>query len=430
MAERDRFELDLAASLRAYAEDAPTQVRPTELARHFATAYPHGTATLGPWRFAAIPRLAWVLLLGAALLATLISGALLVGSQPQRRLPAVVPPVGQVYECRPGSNPDEPGPVDQARPPDHFAETIVFDRRAGRLVAVMGGNDGTAPATWTFDVCTNTWTQMHPDREPPESISDQLVYDVDSDATIGIASGKVWVYDLKANTWTEKGVAPPPGSGFRVYDPVSGLVVAGGDEGLWSYDVETDTWALIHQANGPLWGWGLFAYDASVDRVVEYTGGDLGNEIWLLDLRTGTWSRSGAEAPSFFMGVWGVPPVWAYDEATERTVFSGPWRLAAYDATADRWETAIEVDPGGPSLYHPMAYDPLNRRFVGRDQDTPGAVVAFDPVTRERAVLVDRDPTVVPWPRPTPAPTEQPTPAPAEQPTPAPTEQPSPSSTE
>jgi hypothetical protein len=38
MAERDPSELDLAAAFRAYLEDAPTQVRPTELAHQFATA--------------------------------------------------------------------------------------------------------------------------------------------------------------------------------------------------------------------------------------------------------------------------------------------------------------------------------------------------------------------------------------------------------
>ena len=39
MADRDRFELDLAAALRTYLEEAPTEVRPTDLARHFATEH-------------------------------------------------------------------------------------------------------------------------------------------------------------------------------------------------------------------------------------------------------------------------------------------------------------------------------------------------------------------------------------------------------
>ena len=392
MAERDRFELDLAASLRAYAEDAPTQVRPTELARHFATAYPHGTATLGPWRFAAIPRPVWVLLLGAALLAALISGALLVGSQPQRRLPAVVPPVGQVYECPPGSNPDEPGPVDQARPAI-APWASAFDRRAGRLVAVVIA--GTVVETWTFDVCTNTWTRMHPDREPPGVDLSRLVYDVDSDLTIGIhepqgpepRTGRVWAYDLEADTWTEHGVAPTFDTGF--YDPVSGLVVAGGQEDLWNYDVETDAWTPISQATR--WeglGRSMYVYDASVDRIVVYGAVERVADTRLFDLRTGTWSRSAAETPFIEGGgIWGGGHTITYDEAAERTVVAGAFQWGAYDATADRWEIIYERDPPGPAV-QPWVYDPVNQRLLVWGSGYRD-IVAFDLVTREWTVLLE-----------------------------------------
>ena len=392
MAERDRFELDLAASLRAYAEDAPTQVRPTELARHFATAYPHGTATLGPWRFAAIPRPVWVLLLGAALLAALLSGALLVGSQPQRRLPAVVPPVGQVYECPPGSNPDEPGPVDQARPAI-APWASAFDRRAGRLVAVVIA--GTVVETWTFDVCTNTWTRMHPDREPPGVSLSRLVYDVASGLMIGIhepqgsepRTGRVWAYDLEADTWTEHGVAPTFDTGF--YDPVSGLVVGGVSEDLWCYDVETDAWTPISQATR----WegldrSMYVYDASVDRIVVYGAVERVADTRLFDLRTGTWSRSAAETPFIEGGgIWGGGHTIMYDEAAERTVVAGAFQWGAYDATADRWEIIYERDPPGPAV-QPWVYDPVNQRLLVWGSGYRD-IVAFDLVTREWTVLLE-----------------------------------------
>ncbi len=172
MAEPDRFELDLAEALRSYAGSAPTEVRPTELARRFAAAYPRGGIMVGPWRLVALPRLAWFPLLLAVLLAVLVAGMLAVGSRPLRTLPAVVP----AFTCPPGSTPDEPGPIDQARPPDiHPRSPMAFDRRAGRLIALAGADTGpgTILETWTFDVCTNTWTQMHPDREPgrPRSVA-------------------------------------------------------------------------------------------------------------------------------------------------------------------------------------------------------------------------------------------------------------------
>jgi hypothetical protein len=160
---------------------------------------------------------------------------------------------------------------------------MAFDRHAGKLVALAGTVAGPVE-TWTFDVCTNTWTRMHPDREPQPGGFGQLVYDVDSDLTIASDGVRMWAYDLGADTWTQKGPFAPssdPGSpGLRFYDPVSGFVVALGDDGvgdtlglaLWSYEVETDTWTPIRQADplaiGPHYG--FFAYDASVDRLVAY----------------------------------------------------------------------------------------------------------------------------------------------------------------
>ena len=137
--------------------------------------------------------------------------------------PRVAVAVGPVPTCPPGSTPDTPGPVDQARPPSPTG--MAFDRRTGRLVTLAGA--GGAVETWTFDVCTNAWTQMHPNREPPPDTGG-LVYDVDSDVTIAVAYGpdfrgeRVWAYDLASDTWTENGRFAPIDARLRFYDPVSG----------------------------------------------------------------------------------------------------------------------------------------------------------------------------------------------------------------
>ena len=102
MAERDRFERDLGTALNAYAEDAPTQVRPTELARHFASVYPHRRTVLDPGRLLPVLRVAWLLLLTAIVLAAMVGGMLVGGSQLQRKSPAVIVPVAS-----PTANPDE-----------------------------------------------------------------------------------------------------------------------------------------------------------------------------------------------------------------------------------------------------------------------------------------------------------------------------------
>ena len=269
-------------------------------------------------RGAVVPRRAWALLLLAGLLAAVVGGTLIVGSQQSRRLPAVVPPVAPsvapsiapAFVCPPGSTPDKPGPVDQARPRlvgDGIA-SMAFDRRAGRLVALADGRIGEAD-TWTFDVCTNTWTPMHPYRMHPKPLfRTSLVYDVDSDVTVALDdTSRMWAYDLGADTWTMKGVAPV--NELRFYDPVSGLIVAVGDDGdedtlgreLWSYDVETDTWTPIPQANpltiGPHYS--DFAYDASVDRLVAYANAwrDAGTPRRVGSSRPGRGTSTSARAP-------------------------------------------------------------------------------------------------------------------------------------
>ena len=271
-----------------------------------------------------------------------------------------------------------PGPVAQARP----GGAIAFDRQVGRLVAVTGFD---IVETWTFDACRNTWTEMHPDREPSSFDWAQLVYDVDSDVTIGVSSGNVWAYDLEANTWTQKGVAPVDATIFA-YDPVSGRLVAARAADrteLWNHDVETDTWTPIHQANGSD-GFGVFAYDASVDRIIAYTRA----QTWLFDIRTGTWSRSGVVTPEIIFDV--AAPNIVYDETAERTVVFGNGRLATYDATADRWEILAEPGESYEAYNNQMVCDPVNGRLVGFVWGTvvQGDVIAFDLKTREWTVLL------------------------------------------
>jgi len=89
MADRDRFELDLTAALSSYAEEAPTQVRPMELAGELAAAYPHRRGVLDRWRVDLRPvrRLAWIVAV-ALLLAALGATALFVGA---RRTPVPAP---------------------------------------------------------------------------------------------------------------------------------------------------------------------------------------------------------------------------------------------------------------------------------------------------------------------------------------------------
>ncbi|HEX7950296.1 MAG TPA: kelch repeat-containing protein [Candidatus Limnocylindrales bacterium] len=283
---------------------------------------------------------------------------------------------------------------------------MAFDRSAARIVAITGG-DPTANQTWTFDVCTNTWTQMHPEREPGGW--DSLVYDVDSDLTVEVDSmtRRVWAYDLEADIWTLKGPLPRTWQGRPrvIYDPVSGLIVALGSSELWTYEVETDTWAPVRVVNpfpgGSFSDRRVLAYDASVDRFVAIA--DDPGETRLFDRYTGRWARSATAMPGIGFGYGPTGGDIAYDEGGERTVvFDGGW-MVAYRAATDSWETLVSRDDSELTLstsrwYHTMVYDPVNQRLVVYGGEHPTSdptvwvgsddVLAFDPATREWSLLL------------------------------------------
>ena len=82
MTERDAFEVRFEAAVRGYVGRVSSDLDPAELAHRIAVAGPrrHGLAAVLTWRRVALPRVVWVLLLVAALVA-LAAGTLLVGSR-------------------------------------------------------------------------------------------------------------------------------------------------------------------------------------------------------------------------------------------------------------------------------------------------------------------------------------------------------------
>jgi hypothetical protein len=134
----------------------------------------------------------------------------------------------------------------------------------------------------------------------------------------------------------------------------------------------------------------MYAYDASVDRIVVYGGAESVADTRLFDLRTGTWSRSAAETPFIEGGgMWGGGHIILYDEAAERTVVAGAFQWAAYDAAADRWEIIYERDAPGPAV-RPWVYEPVNQRLLMWGSGY-WDMVAFDLATREWTVLLEPD---------------------------------------
>jgi hypothetical protein len=80
MAEMNAFERRLEEALLAYADDVPTIVDAAAIAGRVALQHPRRAARVLPGPFAAVPRVAWILLIAAALLA-LVGSVLFVGTQ-------------------------------------------------------------------------------------------------------------------------------------------------------------------------------------------------------------------------------------------------------------------------------------------------------------------------------------------------------------
>jgi len=417
MAEMEVFERRVADTLAWCAADVSLAVDAVAVAHRVALEHPRRRARALPWGPVAVSRLAWALLLAGLLLA-LVVGSLMVGARRPDHAVVVAPSPTPLAACPPGSTPDEPGAVDEARPPaSEYVGPMVWNGAAGRMVLLatetwadfVRRRDLTSTSvmpgrvTWTLDVCTNRWHQGRVSTALPDSGAGPgtLVYDEDSDATLLIADDLfVWSYDLGADTWTRRGGATPRWITQAVYDPVSGLVLGRGgtNDEMWTYDVDADTWREVDQGDmvPPRQGnsgFEFMSFDRSADRLVLYR--DSGT--WLFDPRVRTWAKVSTSVPIwFFIGGDGM----IYDEGSERTIIYGQGSVAAFDAGTSTWELLYGTGTwgqGGDSRFDrgagwAIAYDPLNERVVVVGGTVWSAelngwqpvddVVAFDPLTR------------------------------------------------
>jgi Galactose oxidase, central domain len=336
------------------------------------------------------------------------------------------------FVCPPGTSPDQPGPVDQARPDattqrsgyaiDETSGRVVggryaFDRQSGRVVlagqTLTEGTNGGPATIWTFDVCTNAWRKSAVTTLP--TVPSAMAYSEAADVTFlfgadgpGNSSLPVLAYDAEADSLTVRGELPDSLHGAwplqAVYRAATGEVVVReyGSGALWVYDL-AGTWRRLAEAGDiPAQRYlQLLAYDRSVDRLILYTLSADGTREppepvgYEFDFDTSAWTRQTVLPPllPFPYGDIGSFHEMAYDEVHQRTVAFSQGQVIAYDATAQAWEvlfdSAMDRTPDDNDVSHrqeiALVYDPVNQRILsfGGYRWTSGwiavdDVIAFD----------------------------------------------------
>ena len=257
-------------------------------------------------------------------------------------------------------------------PPAMCAGTMVYDSESDLLVLFGGMPDdgvdiGFISETWTFDLFSNTWTNVTQSVQPVARVTGSMTYDSESDYIVLFGGWEIdewtiytdtWTFDANTNTWTEITTTGPEIVGDLVYDSEADRVVFYGgaedmDEGLdycrseiWTYNTNTETWEMKDQETKPSPRTrGEIVYDIESDRTILLGGGvyfghgdpeELYHDCWVYDLNSNLWNNvdwdwqemTPLESPGLRTG---SPLV--YDIESDRMVVFSGWDSLGYDGS-------------------------------------------------------------------------------------------------
>ncbi len=301
-----------------------------------------------------------------------------------------------------------------SNPPACEFYSIAYHSGEDKVVLFGGHVSGTSGnwlnhnETWVYDYNTNTWTDMDPVLAPPAMSGGAMDYDSESDLIVlhgGWPDGGVtevlsetWTYDLTTNTWTNVTTSNEPSPrtwGAMAYDSGSDLMVFFGGfqyqpewltlDDTWTFDTDTNTWTEIDTVGPEIVG--ELVYHTASDKIIFYGGAadvselieDLRSETWVYDTDTEAWEKMTLDV---------APPVrargeLAYDIESNRVIlFSGVWDGGwetevvlgdcwSYDLGNNLWNNVDwdwqEVTPAeSPGLRcgSPLVYDIESDRMV------------------------------------------------------------------
>jgi hypothetical protein len=143
-----------------------------------------------------------------------------------------------------------------------YGHVMVYDESIGLIVMTNGNtaSQGHQQDTWTFDVASNTWTELNPTGDPDRLKWPSMTYDSVNQKCIlfggqigDTAVDRTWVYDGQANTWTRRYPVEAPtarintGLAFDHENDVT--ILFGGWDLEGTGEVFYDTWTYSYQDN-------------------------------------------------------------------------------------------------------------------------------------------------------------------------------------
>ncbi|TFG28688.1 hypothetical protein EU527_16910 [Candidatus Thorarchaeota archaeon] len=213
-------------------------------------------------------------------------------------------------------------------PPAIAGGCMAYDSESNLIVLFAGSTndwveDGMISETWTYDLGTNTWTNVTTSSQPSPRSWSSLAYDIESDYIVlhggwtTEGSGwsiltDTWTYDTNINTWTEISVVGPTILGDFAYDSESDLIVFWGGTAdmnelvedlrseTWTYDTNTETWEqMVNEVKPPVRSRGELVYDSESDKILLFGGildggwetEEVVHDCWSYDLNNNLWNN-------------------------------------------------------------------------------------------------------------------------------------------